>query len=383
MRKIWSALGLFGAMSLAAMGQGDITNAWTVSTNHQFYLQQSTSTGLLWRVETTSNLIAQVWSNATIAGQPPTNQAGDWVLPEDGPQRFYRFAADLPTATDTYMVIDLAVGPTATNYPVSYTNEAPAGGWGDEYKTTKLVLRQIPAGTFTMGSPTNELGRELLDPGSETQHSVTLTQPFYVGVFEVTQKQWERVMGNWPSWFNTTSARESLPVEQVSYNDIRGTVAGTNWPADGNVDTDSFMGRLRTKTGQAFDLPTEAQWEYACRAGTTTALNSGYNLTNTFSDARMSEVGRYWYNQSVDTSGATAKAGSYLANAWGLYDMHGNVFEWCLDWYPGYEGWDRVLRGGSWDRGASSCRSAHRGSVSPSLMENFCGFRTVAPPPGQ
>ena len=99
-----------------------------------------------------------------------------------------------------------------------------------------------------MGSPTDELGRE----STETQHSVTLTKDFYVGVFEVTQKQWERVMGTWPSYFTNATYRDSSPVENVTYNDIRGTVAGTNWPTDGNVDTNSFMGRLRTNTGHAF-----------------------------------------------------------------------------------------------------------------------------------
>jgi hypothetical protein len=125
---------------------------------------------------------------------------------------------------DEYLVIDLAGGADATNYPVSTLAGVPAGGWTEEHRTTKLVLRRIPAGTFTMGSPTGELGRST----DETQHQVTLTQDFYIGVFEVTQEQWYRVMGDWPSYFNNTAYRASRPVERVSYNDIRGSSAGAD-----------------------------------------------------------------------------------------------------------------------------------------------------------
>ena len=159
--------------------------------------------------------------------------------------------------SEEYLVVDLSTGSEATSYPVSSLAEIPAGGWTDEYKTTKLVLRKIPAGTFTMGSPENELGRY----SDETQHQVTLTKDFYVGVFEVTQKQWELVMGVWPSYFYNASYRDSRPVERVSYDDIRGSGVGSGWPASSAVDTESFLGRLRTKTGLDFDLPTEAQWE--------------------------------------------------------------------------------------------------------------------------
>jgi len=298
---------------------------------------------------------------------------------------------------DDYLVIDLSAGLSAASYPISTLSTVPAGGWTDEYKTTKLVLCKIPAGTFMMGSPTNELGRG----SDETQHQVTLTQDFYVGVFEVTQKQWERVMGSWPSYFKNAAYRDSRPVETVSYNDIRGSNAGSGWPNNNAVDRDSFMGRLRAKTGLIFDLPTEAQWEYACRAGTSTALNSGKNLTDKVNCPNMAEVGRYdcnrgsGYSSVGDTSGGTAKVGSYLANQWGLYDMHGNVCEWCLDWYEGYppgsiinpvgvtSGLSRVLRGGCWVYYARYCRSSYRFRYSPSNRYRSIGLRVGSAPPVQ
>ena len=369
-----------------------VTHAGTVPTN-QFRLEWAAETGLVYRVETTPDLLAIPWSNATPAGLVFTNKAGACELPMDGPRRFYRFAADGPAATGDYMVVDISGGPTASSYPISYLNAVPAGGWTDEYKTTKLVLRRIPAGTFTMGSPENELGRD----SDEPQHEVTLTKDFYIGVFEVTQKQWERVMGDWRGYFTNASYRETRPVERVSYYEIRENPANSaispNWPQSAQVHADSFMGRLRAKTGQAFDLPTEAQWEYACRAGTTSALNSGKSLTTTSNCPNMDVVGRYWYNggsgysSGGDTSVGTAKVGSYQENAWGLYDMHGNVWEWCLDWYEGApagaldppgaaSGSYRVRRGGGWcSSGARGCRSADRGGPAPGARSGDLGFR--------
>ena len=258
----------------------------------------------------------------------------------------------------------------------------PEGGWTEEYKTTKMVLSKINAGKFTMGSPADELGRY----DDEVQHEVTLTKPFFAGVFEVTQKQYELIMGNNPAHY----LGDARPVECVSYDMIRGSDKGSGWPANSDVDETSFLGVLRAKTNQAFDLPTEAQWEFACRAGTTTALNSGKNLSGTISCANLAEVGRCYGNMNDGKGGYNehTTVGSYLPNAWGLYDMHGNVLEWCLDWYQyslgsdpatdpkgDAEGIYRVLRSGGWNFNASDCRSADRGDVTPGDVYNFGGFR--------
>jgi formylglycine-generating enzyme required for sulfatase activity len=294
-------------------------------------------------------------------------------------------------AAGDYLIVDLAGGPSATSYPVSYAATPPTDGGIDAYKTTKLVLRRIPAGAFSMGSPTNELGRW----NEEQQHAVTLTKDFYVGVFEVTQKQWERVMGDWPSYFTNAAHRETRPVEQRSWDDVRG---GT-WPG-GHPAQGTFVQRIRERTGVGFDLPTEAQWEYACRAGTTLALYSGHNLTSTSSCPYVANLARYQHNHpggystdsGVDTNGGTAKVGSYVPNAWGLYDMLGNVYEWCLDWKGAYSGDEidpygadlgstRVLRGGSVFSGARFCRAAARLSRLPDVRAYPFGFRLALPLP--
>ena len=259
-----------------------------------------------------------------------------------------------------YCVIDLSAGPDAANYPVTYLAAEPRGGFNvDEYKTTKLVLKRIEAGSFIMG-----------ENQTDKSHKVTLTKSFYMGLFEVTQKQWTLVMGSNPSRFSG----DALPVEQVSYNMIRGASDGAKWPTSSAVDATSFLGKLQARTKQNFDLPTEAQWEYACRAGTTTSYSCG-----------DSESGDYmWY-----TSNSSEKAhevGTKKPNPWGLYDMHGNVWEWNLDWYSSSlaygtdpkgsaSGSYRVLRGGSWYDVASYCTSSGRGYNYPLDTYSHYGFR--------
>ena len=296
-----------------------------------------------------------------------------------------------------YVVVDLSSGPDSDSYPVRGTDTPPDLN-NDTCRTTELWLRKIPAGTFMMGSPNGEIGHEK----DEVLHEVTLTQDFYIGVFECTQRQWELVMGTRPSYFINSEYYATRPVENVSYDMIRGaTSTDESWPRSGHGVMDlSFMERLQTKTGLIFDLPTDAQWEYACRAGTTTALNSENNLLSNKSDYFMNEVGRYSYNggsgstQNCTDENGTATVGSYLPNTWGLYDMHGNVNEWCLDWYeedlktnpvtdpdgPFYLNSAHIVRGGSWRSQASSCRSAWRADSKQVLHNpryNWVGFRIV------
>lgn len=198
---------------------------------------------------------------------------------------------------------------------------------------------------------------------------VTLTKPFFCGLFEVTQKQYSLVTGSNPSNFSG----DKLPVDKVSYNAIRGAFNGAKWPSSSAVDSTSFIGKLRTRTGADFDLPTEAQWEYACRAGTTTTYSYGDSINGDY----------MWYNGN--SSSETHEVGTKSPNPWGLYDMHGNVWEWSLDWF--YEikagtdpqgpssGVYRVRRGGSWKVGASDCTSSYRYYNYPNYGYDYDGFR--------
>ncbi len=264
------------------------------------------------------------------------------------------FNVSCETTPATYCVIDLSPGANAASYPVSYLASPPSSGFNvNAYKTTKLVLRRIEPGSFVMCG----------------QYDVTLTKPYFVGVFELTQKQYSLVTGTNPSKF----AGDTLPVEKVSYNAIRGSSNGAKWPSSSDVDSSSFMGKLRARTGLDFDLPTEAQWEYTCRAGTTTTYSYGNSANGDY----------MWY--SGNSSSKTHPVGSKSANQWGLYDMHGNVWEWCLDWYGtlsygtdskgSSSGANRVLRGGSWISYADYCTSSNRLDYLPSVEYSSFGFR--------
>jgi formylglycine-generating enzyme required for sulfatase activity/acetyl esterase/lipase len=292
-----------------------------------------------------------------------------------------------------YAVVDLSTGPVGP-WPVAELDKTPDDLLkNDAWRTTKILLRRIPAGKFLMGTPAGDATCELYAReyhAEDKPHNVTLTKAFYVGVFPVTQEQWSRVMGNNPSYFAGNPKR---PVETVSWNDIRG---GT-WPS-GEADAKSFMGRLAKGTSQAFDLPTESQWEYACRAGTTRALNdpaANKGEGSDCTDANLNKIAWFEGNSQRQTHDVGLKA----PNAWGLYDMCGNVSQWCLDLFsdypddatdpvgPGpdkYRG-GRITRGGYWSMPAVGCRSAARNYDASAPQErsntryNVCGFRLALP----
>ncbi|MBQ7589726.1 MAG: formylglycine-generating enzyme family protein [Verrucomicrobia bacterium] len=239
--------------------------------------------------------------------------------------------------------------------------------------TVDLNMIWIEPGTFIMGSPEDELGRW----DDEVQHEVTLTKEYWLGKYEVTQAQYKAVMGKNPSYFWLGN---DWPVEQVSWDDAMDFCAKL-------TAIEKEAGRV--PEGYGYTLPTEAQWEYACRAGTTTALNSGKDLSSVNKCSEMDEVGWYGYN-SDDMS---QRVGQKQPNAWGLYDMHGNVWEWCSDWRGDYPtsavvdpkgpdtGWNHIMRGGSWANPAVTCRSARRGNpLGGSSGGNLIGFRVALAP---
>jgi formylglycine-generating enzyme required for sulfatase activity len=245
-----------------------------------------------------------------------------------------------------------------------------------------MKFRLIPEGKFVMGSPEFEIYRV----PDESQHVVQVTQPFYMGMCEVTQGQYQAVMGTNPSWFSSSGGGKArvtgldtdlFPVENVSCNEAL-----------------EFCRRLSAKENRAYRLPTEAEWEYACRAGTRTAFYTG-NM-----EADLAKAG--WYGANLipvgSSSNRTNRVGLKEPNAFGLYDMHGNVWEWCADWYDAdyysdspeqdpsgpLSGVARVIRGGGWLRGPRLCRSAYRGKLAPDDRQYFTGFRvcvTIASAP--
>ena len=349
------------------------------------------------------------WERYTVAGNEAIAYSSAWATNAATGAKAVVKAMPVLKQKPKYVVIDLSGGTNATHYSLSYLNDVPEGGWSDEYKTSKLVLRHIPAGSFVMG------GRNTDYPGAVNTnlHMVTITRDFYLGVFSITQRQWELVMGNRPSSFTNETCYATRPVENVSYQDIRGKDKGVKWPQTTDVDDGSFMDVLRRKVGMnGFDLPTEAQWEYACRAGTTTALNDGLNLSDMTNAVELATTARYAYNSgwskdiyqgladgyqwtdfACGTEKGPDKVGNYAPNAFGLYDMHGNIYDLCLDVYGIPKGsidpcgWEsghvepplkqerRVSRGGSWRHRAYSCSSAGRDHVGTHSRLYSLGFR--------
>ena len=258
------------------------------------------------------------------------------------------FRVSCETSLALYCVIDLSAGSNASSYPVTYLAEPPIGGFNvDEYKTTKLVLRHIEPGSFVRDGK-----------------SVAITNPFFCGIFEMTQRQYELVEGSNPSQYKG----DTRPVEKVVFDMI--VISRYDRPSY------YFLDKFRTRTGLEFDLPTAAQWEYACRAGTTSDYNNGGN-----SEDDLRQLGRYKGNTSDGKGGYSehTTVGSYLPNSWGLYDMHGNVFEMCLNAHHYTSSSStREVRGGSFLSAAGYCLSSYAGSVCQSYEgSSINGFRLI------
>jgi formylglycine-generating enzyme required for sulfatase activity len=228
----------------------------------------------------------------------------------------------------------------------------------------------IPAGSFNMGSPPGESRRNR----DEVQHKVTISRPFYMQITEVTLKQWWAVMGK--KFFGRRKGRENSPVVKVSW-----------------FDCIEFIEKLNQKNEGTYRLPTEAEWEYACRAGATSAYSWGDKIDCSkamySNNPKKSDECRGHVKGMGLKVGRPAAVKSYPPNRWGLYDMHGNVWEWCQDFYGAYpktavtdpkgpdEGKDRVRRGGSWFKHGWLCRSANRNMGHPASKYNTLGFRVV------
>ena len=345
-----------------------------------------------------------------------------------------------------YLIIDMSEGAVngeaAKPWPVSYSatviDTNGDGQWDDEYKRTKMVFRRIEPGTFTMGSPSTEpdTWNQKNKKGTEKQHQVTLTKPFYMGVFEVTAQQFYQIKAWWPNAaYGKSTATGNRPSTNCSYEFLRGSVAqGIDWPATGHavyeipsvtafsnfnhMDANkiSLVGWFRrhvADTGLLVDLPTEAMWEYCCRAGSAHTFHDGTDLvsgevkdvdpvgsdpaagTGVYSVARLKknslkhdEATASWTDPKDDGDQyGPGPVGSKAPNAWGLYDMHGSVNEWVLDWFAAEalpdatdpagvtSGTQRGYRGGGYTSYPSDSRAAMRGAAKTTESNMSFGYR--------
>lgn len=313
-----------------------------------------------------------------------------------------------------YMVVDLVISNCYSYY--SSTNTIPGGICSDAYVTDKIVMRRVPAKNvvWRMGSNKDEDGRTAVN---EYPHYVKLTQDYWIGVFPITLGQFHEFNGGWLSDYTAFTNADnylSLPMNYISYAGIRGTFSeGINWPkTDHQVTASSAVGRLRSRTGIMFDLPTDAQWEFACRAGTSTAFNTGKNnLDNDTQDIAYLYTTKsitYYISPTAEPiKGQCPRPVNYLKpNSWGIYDCHGNTFEWVLDAFSSGDDYiatfglgaspadivvidpkgvevnssaNRIRRGTSAAGTLATARSANRKSDTPGNRGAYYGFRVVCP----
>ena len=317
------------------------------------------------------------------------------------------------TSPPDYMVLDLN---TFNQFFYTSTNSLPYGLSNSIYRTTMLVMRKIPAAgvTFLMGQATNTSAdvscRNCFLPSSAAQHWVSFTNDYYMAIYETTQKQNKLLRGDNNS--NSATGNDEAPVDAMAYVTLRGTVGdGIDWPTTGTA-VGGILATFRTRTGVEFDLPTEAEWEFACRAGTLTAFSNGEDFYGTESGcASLGDIGWYKGNltgttetYSSATRGGLQVVGQKAPNPWGLYDMHGNASEWCKDYAAPYDvsvqpavapggpttdaGYGRIKRSGTWfTAGVYTASSARRstGHINYSLDDSSGknvwsnGYRLVCP----
>lgn len=317
-----------------------------------------------------------------------------WVdhLPGEGSLFLYR-TADLPGETSAVSVLlqtNVSAGESLLmTLPLTGATRVPvqqfyfAGFWAQFNPGTNMAY--LPAGSFVMGSPDAEPARH---PTEGPQTTVTVSRGFWMGHHEVTQGEFEEVMGRNPSHFVGNARR---PVEQVEWHDAMAYCEALTRREEG-------AGRI--PAGYVYRLPTEAEWEYACRSGASSAFHQGdalrsgmANFQGTFEYPPCGDHSDHCPNPAGEFLGGTSPVGSYPPNAWGLHDMHGNVHEWCADWWienlPGGSVTDptgppetapKVIRGGGWQSFAVDCRSASRLDSNPIHGNYDVGFRVVLAP---
>ena len=276
-----------------------------------------------------------------------------------------------------YLKIDVSGGTSAASYPVSYTLNAPdVSEAAAPFAKDTMWLKRIEPGVFQMGSPTTETGHNA--SGAETLHQVTLTRPFFIGVFETTQYQYRQVTG---TTLNPGSGKDDVyPCGGLSYTAVRGSGTPDTAPEAGK-----FFALIREKAQLNIDLPTEAQWEYACRAGTTTGFYNGTNpSTASGTDANLDPIA--WYVKNA--SNKFRQVGTKLPNGWGLYDMLGNSYELVRDRFASdltsytldplvTSGGNVMLRGGAADATVNWNRAAWRLSWAIGTAHQSIGFRVA------